>query len=131
MRETVDGLTGTDQSDPYDVAKAAQLLVEELEVLAQRPATEATLLLVEYAARRFDGCAARLVNGDGENDIEEIGAGLRAVHVRLCLELRPDPDALIDRLVEIVDAADAVSCLDQPTDYLPVLGPDGVAALTD
>ncbi|WP_326556422.1 hypothetical protein [Micromonospora sp. NBC_01796] len=132
VRATVDGLTATDESDPYDAAKAGQQLVEELEVLAQRPATESTLLTVEYAARRWDTLLGSLGEAADDEDFEEIGSALRAVHVRLCAELRPDPDALVERMLDIIEAAEPVtSCLDLPTDYLPVLGPDHVAALTD
>ena len=110
VRKTVDSVAAdatTGEWDLYDVAKAGQQIVEELEVLAQRPATEATLLLVEYAARRWDALLGPLHEAADDDDFEEIGAALRAVHVRLCVELRPDPDTLIDRLLEIIEAATA------------------------
>jgi uncharacterized Zn finger protein len=134
LRKTVDSIAADASSgewDLYDVAKAGLQLVEELEVLAQRPATEATPLVVEYAARRWDALMALLHEAADDDDFEDVGAALRAVHVRICVELQPDPDALIDRLIDVIQAADATSCLDQPADYLAVLGPDGVAALTD
>ncbi|MFK3983863.1 hypothetical protein ACI2K4_26215 [Micromonospora sp. NPDC050397] len=136
LRKTVDSLATEATSgrwDAYDVLKAGEQIVEELEVVAQRPATEETLSTVEYAARRFDGLLGSLGEAGDDEDFEEIGSALRAVHVRLCLELRPDPETLVDRLLDIIEAAESpvTSCLDHPTDYLPVLGPDGVAALTD
>ena len=121
VRKTVDSLAAdatTGQWDLYDVAKAGQQIVEELEVLAQRPATDETLLVVEYAARRWDRLLEPLHEAADDDDFEEIGSALRAVHVRLCVELRPDPDTLIDRLLDIIDAAPAMSCLDRPADYL-------------
>lgn len=135
VRTTVESLAAeatVGHWDPYDVARAGQQLVEDLEVLAQRPAAEPTLRTVEYAARRWDSLLGRLGATADDEELEEIGSALRAVHVRLCVELRPEPDALVERLLDIIEAAEpAASCLDRPTDYLPVLGPDGVAALTD
>ncbi|MFI6762570.1 hypothetical protein ACIBF5_25895 [Micromonospora sp. NPDC050417] len=135
VRKVVESLAAeatTGHWDLYDVAKAGQHVVEELEVLAQRPPTEATLLTVEYAARRWDALLGPLGEAADDEEFDEIGSALRAVHVRLCLELRAEPEPLVERLLDIIEAAESVaSCLDRPTDYLPVLGPDGVAALTD
>ncbi|RKR87564.1 hypothetical protein BDK92_1844 [Micromonospora pisi] len=135
VRKVVESLAAeatTGQWDLYDVAKAGQQIVEELEVLAQRPATEATLLTVEYAARRWDALLGLVGEAADDEDFEEIGSALRAVHVRLCLESQAEPEPLVERLLDIIEAAETgASCLDRPTDYLPVLGPDGVAALTD
>ena len=50
----------------------------------------------------------------------------------MCEELRPDRDELIDRLRDAAEAALPIeSCLDEPEDYLAVLGPDGIATLRD
>jgi hypothetical protein len=133
VRWTIDNLANdatAGQWDLHDVAKAGQRIVDELEILAQRPPIQEALLVVEHAARRWDDLAGHLHEARNyETELEEIGGALRAVHVQLCEELRPDLDPLIDRLIEIVEASDIGSCLDQPADYLAVLGPDGVAAV--
>ncbi|WP_405090401.1 hypothetical protein OG767_22615 [Micromonospora sp. NBC_01392] len=43
--------------------------------------------------------------------------------------MQPDPDELAGRLAEIVAAAEVDSCLDEPWDYLAVLGRQRVKAL--
>jgi hypothetical protein len=134
VRGTVDSLAGdatAGQWDLHDVAKAGQWIVDELEVLAQRPPTEGALLVVEHAARVWDGLAGHLFDAweTYEDEPEQIGGAVRAVHVRMCEELVPDPDNLAGRLAEIIQAAEFTSCLDEPEDYLPVLGRERVAAL--
>lgn len=117
--------------DLHDVEKAGRAIVEEIEVLAQRPPTQETLLLVERAARVWDGLAGYLNDAweTYEEEPAEIGGALRAVHVRLCEQVQPDLDELAARLVEIVEAAEVDSCLDEPEDYLAVLGHQRVRAL--
>ncbi len=134
VRATIDSLAGDavrGEYDLHDVARAGQLIVDELEILAQRPATVEALALVEHAAEVWDELAAILSQAyeTYETESEEIGGALRAVHVRMCEELEVDPDDLIDRLIGIISGADYTSCLDAPGDYLALLGPDGVAAV--
>ncbi|MFI9641569.1 hypothetical protein ACIG87_16130 [Micromonospora sp. NPDC051925] len=135
IRRTIDNLaheaTSGDRWDLHDVEKAGRAIVEEVEVLAQRPPTHETLLLVERAARAWDGLAGYLWDAweTYEDEPAEIGGALRAVHVRLCEQVQPDPDDLAARLAEIIGAAEVDSCLDEPGDYLGVLGRDRVKAL--
>ncbi|WP_165942523.1 SWIM zinc finger family protein [Micromonospora sp. KC721] len=135
IRRTIDNLAHDARSghrwDLHDVEKAGRAIVEEVEVLAQRPPTEETLLLVERAARAWDGISGYLSDAweTYEEEPAEIGGALRAVHVQLCEQVRPDPDELAARLAEIIGAAEVESCLDEPWDYLGVLGRQRVKAL--
>ncbi|MEV4756421.1 hypothetical protein AB0J86_15080 [Micromonospora sp. NPDC049559] len=131
-RRTVDSLAGDATGgtwQPHDLLDAGRWIVDELEVLAARPAGPGGRAVVEHAARVWDALAAPLYEAGDDAGPEEIGTALRAVHVRICAELRPDPAELAERLIEIVDAAELRSCLDEPEDYLALLGSDGVAAL--
>ncbi|WP_431904561.1 hypothetical protein [Micromonospora carbonacea] len=135
IRRMIDNLaheaTSGDRWDLHDVERAGRAIVEEVEVLAQRPPTEETLLLVERAARAWDGLSGYLYDAweTYEEEPAEIGGALRAVHVQLCEQVQPDPDELAARLVEIIEAAEVDSCLDEPSDYLAVLGHQRVKAL--
>ncbi|MFI2712484.1 hypothetical protein ACH495_20390 [Micromonospora sp. NPDC018662] len=134
IRRMIDNLAGeatSGQWDLHDVEKAGRAIVEEVEVLAQRPPTEEALLVVERAARAWDGRSGYLYDAWETYDEEpaEIGGALRAAHVRLCEQVQPDPDELAGRLAEIIAAAEVDSCLDEPWDYLAVLGRQRVKAL--
>jgi hypothetical protein len=134
VRTTIDGLAGdatAGQWNPHDVVEAGQWIVEELEVLVERPASDAALRVVEHAARVWDGLAGYLHDASetDEDEPAEIGGALRAVHVRMCAELQLDPDDLAHRLAGIITEAEFTSCLDEPEDYLALVGPDGVAAV--
>ncbi|MGC4805922.1 hypothetical protein [Micromonospora sp. DT233] len=126
-----DEATGGDRWDLADVERAGRAIVEEVRVLAERPATEETLLVVERAARAWDRIVVPLLDAweTYEEEPGEIGGALRAVHVHLCEQLRPDPDELAKRLTGIIGAAEVDSCLDEPWDYLDVLGRDRVKTL--
>ncbi|MCX4471129.1 hypothetical protein OOK41_12545 [Micromonospora sp. NBC_01655] len=134
-RRTIDNIaheaTSGDRWDLHDVEKAGRALVEEVRVLAERPATEGTLLVVERAARAWDGLAGYLYDAweTYEDEPGEIGGALRAAHVQLCEQVQPDPDELAARLAEIIGSAEVDSCLDEPWDYLGVLGRDRVKTL--
>jgi hypothetical protein len=99
-------------------------------VLAQRPPSLDAVRVVEHAALVWDGLAGYLSDAWEiyADEPEEIGGDLRAIHVRMCEELWPDPEDLVDRLHEIIGKADATSCLDEWDDYLTVLGRDGIDA---
>ncbi|MEU8128733.1 hypothetical protein AB0B68_16080 [Micromonospora sp. NPDC049049] len=135
IRRTIDNLaneaTSGSRWDLHDMEKAGRAIVEEIEVLAQRPPTQEALLLVERAARAWEGLAGYLNDAweTYEEEPAEIGGALRAVHVQICEQVQPDPDELAARLVEIVEAADVDSCLDEPDDYLTVLGHQRVKEL--
>lgn len=117
--------------DLHDVEKAGRAIVEEVQVLAQRPASEGLLDVIEEAARAWDSIAVHLWDAweTYEEEPAEIGGALREAHVSVCEQLQPDPDELVERLVAIIDAAEVDSCLDAPSDYMSVLGRQRVAAL--
>ncbi|MBQ1025757.1 hypothetical protein [Micromonospora sp. C95] len=135
LGRTIDNLaheaTSGDRWDLPDVEKAGRAIVEEVQVLAQRAASIEALLVVERAARAWDGLAGYLNDAWEvyEDEPAEIGDALRAAHVQLCEQLQPDPDELAARLIEIIAAAEVDSCLDEPWDYLGVLGHQRVKAL--
>ncbi|MBX7266053.1 hypothetical protein KIF24_08470 [Micromonospora sp. Llam7] len=132
---TVDNLaheaTSGHRWDLHDVEKAGRAIVEEVRVLSRRPADPAALLVVERAARAWDGLAGHLNDAweTYEEEPAEIGGALRAAHIQLCEQVQPDPDELAARLTEIIETAEVESCLDEPEDYLGVLGRDRVKAL--
>ncbi|MFI7437789.1 SWIM zinc finger family protein [Micromonospora haikouensis] len=135
LRRTIDGLANEATEgrywDLHDVEKAGRAMAEEIEVLAQRPATPEALLVVEEAARAWDRIVPPLLDAPEtyEEEVAEIGGALRAVHVQLCEQVQPDPDELAARLTEIIEAAEVESCLDEPWDYFAVLGRQRVKAL--
>jgi uncharacterized Zn finger protein len=108
----------------HDVVTAGEAVISELEILAARPASVSALLLVEDAAVLWDGLAAHLFDDWEHFDgvAEEMGERVRRVHLHLCEQLRPDPRELAERLDRIIGAAEAVSCLDVPHDYLAYRG---------
>jgi hypothetical protein len=128
LRRSIDSVAGeatVGEFDLHDVVKAGEWIVAELEVLAERPPALAALYTVEHAAEVWDGLAGYLYDAweTYENEPEEIGGALRAVHVRMCEQLRPDPDELAERLREIIAAAESTSCLDAPEEYADLLDP--------
>ncbi len=132
IRQTIDSIAAdatVGEFDLHDVAKAGQWIVDEMQVLAQRPPCLDALHVVEHAARVWDGLAGYLYDAweTYETEPEEIGGALRAIHVRMCEQLRPDPDELAARLREIINAAEVTSCLEHPDDYAGVLDADAVA----
>ncbi|ASW55936.1 hypothetical protein [Plantactinospora sp. KBS50] len=134
VRETLDGAAAGAVSGRWqlhDIVQAGRCMIEELAVLAERPPTDGALLVVEHAARLWDSLAVHLHDAYAVRDTDpaEIGDELRAIHVQLCEDVQPDPDELIGRLLDIVAAADGLSCLDAPEDYLPVVGRTGVTVL--
>jgi hypothetical protein len=107
-----------------DVVTAGETIISELEIISERPASMPALLLVEHAAGLWDELAAHLFDDWEHYDgvPEEMGERVRHLHLRLCEQLRPDPDELTERLDRIISAAEAVSCLDAPHDYTAFRG---------
>lgn len=103
----------------HDVVSAGEALIAEVEIVAERTASMAALLLVEHAAELWDVLAAHLFDAweHYEGVPEEMGERVRRVHLRLCWELQPDPYELAERLDRIISAAEATSCLDSPHEY--------------
>ncbi|MEH1013269.1 SWIM zinc finger family protein [Micromonospora sp. CPCC 206060] len=134
-RRTIDNLAHEATEGRYwdlrDIEEAGRAIVETVQVLAQRPPTGEMLLLVEHAARVWDRLVPPMFDAweTYEEEPGEIGGALRDLHVQLCVEVEPDPDELAERLAEIIRAAEAESCLDEPHDYLAVLGRQRVRGL--
>jgi hypothetical protein len=128
LRRLIDSLAReatTGRWDMHDVVKAGEAIIAELDVLAQRPASEGALLLVEHAAVLWDELASHLFDDWEHFDgvPEEMGSRLREIHLRLCEELQPDPDELARRLEKIITRSEEfTSCLDAPDEYQPLLG---------
>ncbi|WP_422774210.1 hypothetical protein ACN28C_15855 [Plantactinospora sp. WMMC1484] len=110
----------------HDVVEAGRAIVDELELLVQRPASDEAIGVVEHAARVWDRLATILheARHHFHDEAEEISDAVRQIHIRLCLECEPDPEELRERLSDILSATAYTSCLDRPEDYLPLLGPD-------
>lgn len=133
-RKTLDSLAGEATSGRWelgDIANAGRWMLDELAVLCQRPPSDGALRVVEHAARLWDRLSVHLFDAYAHRgtDPEEIGDELRAIHVRMCEDVQPDPEELVERLTDIIGDAEANSCLDAPDNYLAVVGPAGVAAL--
>ena len=75
--------------DLHDIAEAGQWILDELEVLVQRPVGDGALAVVEHAAQVWDRLALHLHDAREvrRTDPAEIGAALRAIHVQMCEEL--------------------------------------------
>jgi uncharacterized Zn finger protein len=119
-----------------DLVEAGEAVAAELELLAFRPASAELLAVAEEAILAWDSLAEHLADDDWEtygwetNATEpgEIGERLADIHLELCEALRPDPVPLARRLAELVDAAEAESCLDAPDAYADLLGDEGLDA---
>lgn len=113
----------TGEWQTHEVAKAGEEIIAELEVLAQRPASEEALLLVEHAAALWDDLASHLFDDweHFEGVPEEMGSRVLDIHLRLCEELQPDPEELAQRLKKITAKAEFTSCLDAPDEYQALL----------
>lgn len=115
--------------DLHDIYRAGLDLVRELQVLAQHPANDGMLAVVEYAAEVWDQLAGYLHDAweTYETEPGEIGEALRTVHLDVCRRLKPDPMELAERLADLAGKASFDSCLDDPHAYAPILGPKATA----
>ena len=134
VRRTIDNLASeatVGDWQVHDVLQAGRWIVDELEVLVQRPVNETALSLVEHAAVVWDELVSNLYDADASytEEADETGDAVRAVHIRMCHELQLAPDDLVERLRSLIGEADVTACLDEPEDYLHLVGAAGVAAL--
>lgn len=117
--------------DLHDIAVAGYRLAEELELLAERPATSESLKIAEEAIDAWDGHLYGVLSQDYrtyETEPSEIGGRIAAAHLAICTSLRPDPEQLAADLVRLEGLAEIESSLDSPGAYRHLLGPTGIAA---
>jgi hypothetical protein len=91
-----------------DVENAGHRLAAEAEILCARPATPATLDLIEEAILVWDELSGYLVDAyyARRTDPEEISEPLVDAHRDLCERLNLDPDENADRLTRLVERCD-------------------------
>ncbi len=114
--------------DLYDIVKAGRTMVTELELLAVRPPTDESLVVVEEAIGVWAELSGYLNEAweTYETEPGEVGSALAELHLRLCEEHDPEPLELAARLAKLVGNADMETFLDVPEGYADVLGPHGV-----
>lgn len=120
--------------DLHDIAVAGYHLAEEIELLAERPATSEALEIAEEAIDAWDGHLFGVLSQDYrtyETEPSEIGGRIAAAHLAICTSLRPDPEQLAADLVRLEGLAEIESSLDAPGAYRHLLGPTGIAAYND
>jgi hypothetical protein len=118
------------QYDFHDLATAAHAILDELRVLSLRPASRPLLDAVERAVTCWDQLAYEL-SQDWQTYDDEIGTisdAVQSIHLTLCEQLDDDPLALADRLATLNAATQSDPCLEPPTRYAHLLGPDGLTA---
>ncbi len=115
--------------DLYDRVKAGTAMQAELELLALRPPTAESLVVVEEAIAVWAALSGYLNEAWEiyETEPQEIGVTLAELHHQLCQACRPDPLELAARLATLVGNADGDTFLDAPERYADILGTEGVA----
>ncbi|MGH6656081.1 MAG: hypothetical protein ACRDVE_12860 [Actinocrinis sp.] len=120
--------------DLHDIAVSGYRLAEELELLAERPATGEALEIAEDAIEAWDGHLYGILSQNYhtyETEPDEIGGRIAAAHLAICASLRPDPEQLAADLVRLEGLAEIESSVDALGAYRHLLGPTGVAAYKD
>ncbi|WP_344424300.1 hypothetical protein [Amycolatopsis minnesotensis] len=112
-----------------DLVEAGETMVTELRLLAVRPPTDESLVVVEEAIAVWATLSGYLSDAWEiyETEPQEIGAALVEVHLGLCQVHDPEPFELAARLARLVGNADVELFLDVPDEYADVLGAEGVA----
>lgn len=115
--------------DLHDIVNAGRRMVTELRLLAVRPPTDESLVVVEEAIAVWATLSGYLNDAWEifETEPREVGPALAEVHLRLCQVYDPVPLELAARLAKLVGDADAETCLDVPKGYADVLGVEGLA----
>jgi hypothetical protein len=133
VRKAVDDALGVQSGhrwDLHDIAVAGYRLAEELELLAEHPATREALEVAGEAIDAWDGHLYAVLSQDYdtyETEPSEIGGRIAAAHLAVCESLRPDPLRLAEALVRLEGLAEIESSIDA-ADYEHLLGPAGTAA---
>lgn len=114
--------------DLPDIVKAGRTMVTELELLAVRPPTDESLVVVEEAIAVWATLSGYLRDAweTYETEPEEIGSALAEIHLRLCEAHRPEPLELAVRLAKLVMGGDVETFLDVHEGYADVLGEHGM-----
>jgi len=137
VRKAIDEALGVESGyewDLHDIAVAGYRLAEELELLAERPATREALQVAEEAIDAWDGHLYGVLSQDYrtyETEPSDIGGRIAAAHLAICASLRPDPEQLAADLVRLEGLAEIESSIDAPGAYRHLLGPTGIAAYKD
>lgn len=137
VREAIDEALGVESGhewDLHDIAVAGYRIAEELDLLAERPATGEALKIAEEAIDAWDGHLYGVLSQDYrtyETEPSDIGGRIAAAHLAICTSLRPDPVQLATDLVHLQSLAEIGSSIDAPGAYRHLLGPAGTAAFKD
>jgi hypothetical protein len=134
VRKAIDEALGVESGyewDLHDIAVAGYRLAEELELLAERPATREALQVAEEAIDAWDGHLYGVLSQDYrtyETEPSDIGGRIAAAHLAICASLRPDPEQLAADLVRLEGLAEIESSIDALGAYRHLLGPAGITA---
>jgi hypothetical protein len=137
VRKAIDDALGVESGyewDLHDIAVAGYRLAEELELLAERPATREALQVAEEAIDAWDGHLYGVLSQDYrtyETEPSDIGGRIAAAHLAICASLRPDPEQLAADLVRLEGLAEIESSIDALGAYRHLLGPTGISAYKD
>jgi hypothetical protein len=137
VRKAIDEALGVESGyewDLHDIAVAGYRLAEELELLAERPATSEALNIAEEAIDAWDGHLYAVLSQDYrtyETEPSHIGGRIAAAHLAIFASLRPDPEQLAADLVRLEGLAEIESSIDALSAYRHLLGPTGIAAYKD
>jgi hypothetical protein len=133
VREAIDDALAVESGyewDLHDIATAGFRLADELELLAQRPATPEALSVAVAAIEAWDGHLYGILSQDYrtyETEPADIGGRIAAAHLAMCESLPVDPLRLAADLVRLQGIAEIESSVD-PAAYRHLLGPAGAAA---
>lgn len=105
--------------DVFDVIAA-------LEDLVDAGHAAAVVGLAEHAHRRADGAVQYVDDSDGW--LTDISGRLGELHLRACVEARPDAIELAHRLADLELTSELETFHRAAATYAEVLGPDGIAA---
>jgi len=113
----------------HDIVTAGRAMVVELELLAVRPFTDETLIVVEEAIAVWATLSGYLKDAweTYETEPEEVGTALADLHLRLCQAHDPEPLELATRLAKLVRDAEGETFLGVSDEYADVLGEQALA----
>lgn len=107
----------------HDLIDAGEQLAAELELIAIRPPTGETLVVVEEAIEVWARLCGHLNEAAYGDHAEQIGNRLADVHLHLAQEVEPETLELATRLARLATAGADVYI----DEYADLLGPDGLA----